>query len=450
MSKITKSLLLAAMALFTANNYAQVGIGTTTPDNSASLEVLSTNTGILLPRVALTNVTNGTTPVNTPATSLLVYNTNAGITGGSGTGYYFWDGSEWVKLETRPSSDWTLLGNTGTNANVNFLGTIDAIDLVFRSNNTERIRVASDGKVGIGENNPTDAVLEVGGNLIVGDTFTGGTAVAQQGGVTIEGRTIIGEDDFNYSVDKFVVYGNTTWIAGSATNGDNGNGLPYAINAYTSAGFGLYAEDNDGGIGVQVAVDDLAVATAPIGVDATDYSGIGTAVRGESENATVTGIGVLGLETTNTGWAVAASGDMIVTGFFSNPSDKKLKENIQPLTGALTIIDDLNPKTYNMRWNEDKYKKVGFSKTPQLGFIAQEIEAVLPNLVKTGKIPLNNHKYTKEEIAKNPDLATKRSDYEEIKSVNYIQMIPLLTQAIKEQQEQIRELQTKISQLENN
>jgi hypothetical protein len=55
-----------------------VGIGTSTPNASARLEVSSTNQGVLIPRVSLTSVTDAAT-IPSPATSLLVYNTNAGL-----------------------------------------------------------------------------------------------------------------------------------------------------------------------------------------------------------------------------------------------------------------------------------------------------------------------------------------------------------------------------------
>jgi hypothetical protein len=63
-----------------------VGIGTSTPNASARLEVSSTNQGVLIPRVSLTSVTDATTIPN-PATSLLVYNTNASLP--QGAGYYY-------------------------------------------------------------------------------------------------------------------------------------------------------------------------------------------------------------------------------------------------------------------------------------------------------------------------------------------------------------------------
>ncbi len=78
--------------------YAQVGIGGT-PDNSAQLDVSATDKGMLIPRVALNNVSDTTLDgTNRAATGLLVYNTNASLTGGDGTGFYFFDGNKWIKL----------------------------------------------------------------------------------------------------------------------------------------------------------------------------------------------------------------------------------------------------------------------------------------------------------------------------------------------------------------
>ena len=76
-----------------------VGINTTgTPAHaSAGLDVDFTDKGVLIPRVALTsNVDVATIPA--PATSLLVYNTNAAMVNGDGLGFYYWNGTEWYSL----------------------------------------------------------------------------------------------------------------------------------------------------------------------------------------------------------------------------------------------------------------------------------------------------------------------------------------------------------------
>lgn len=91
--------ILLLLSLFTIGQVAnaQTGIGTTTPDASAKLDVSSTNKGFLPPRVTLISGTDNTTIAN-PATGLLVYNTgnNAGLV----AGYYYWNGTSWATIAT--------------------------------------------------------------------------------------------------------------------------------------------------------------------------------------------------------------------------------------------------------------------------------------------------------------------------------------------------------------
>ncbi len=170
--KITYVILFALIT--TQINYAQVGIGTTTPDDSAALDIDTDNAGFLMPRVSLTGTNDTSTISGSEEVGLLVYNT--ANTGSGSTevhpGFYYWNGSQWVGDLITPSTtssedDWTTLGNAGTNPSVNFIGTTDNEDLVFKTNNDEQMRIMANGYVGI---NTTSAeeYLDVNGDIDFG------------------------------------------------------------------------------------------------------------------------------------------------------------------------------------------------------------------------------------------------------------------------------------------
>ncbi|MGX7668946.1 hypothetical protein [Flavobacterium pedocola] len=109
-----KKLLLLLMFSFTG--FAQVGINTTTPNASSILDITATDKGVLIPRVSIANL-NAAAPVTSPATSLLVYNTNAA----TGIGFYYWDGSKWNPLGSG-TNYWTKTGNDIYNNNTGNVG----------------------------------------------------------------------------------------------------------------------------------------------------------------------------------------------------------------------------------------------------------------------------------------------------------------------------------------
>jgi hypothetical protein len=78
---------------------AQTGIGTTTPNASAKLDVYATNKGFLPPRIALTGTLDVTT-IASPATGLVIFNTATAGTSPNNVlpGYYYWDGAKWNGL----------------------------------------------------------------------------------------------------------------------------------------------------------------------------------------------------------------------------------------------------------------------------------------------------------------------------------------------------------------
>ena len=134
-----------------------VGIGTNSPDASAKLDISDANRGLLIPRVDLVNASIAG-PIASPATGLLVYNTrintaNADVPSGQTAGFYYWNGSRWVRLGLN-NDGWKITGNAGTNPSNNFLGTTDNQNFIIRTNNVERIRTRSTGEVAVNNNNP--------------------------------------------------------------------------------------------------------------------------------------------------------------------------------------------------------------------------------------------------------------------------------------------------------
>jgi hypothetical protein len=80
----------------TTNSGGNVGIGNNNPNPSAILDLSNANnTGILIPKVALTD-TNQAAPVTTPATGLMVFNTNT--QNNVIPGYYYWRGGKWERI----------------------------------------------------------------------------------------------------------------------------------------------------------------------------------------------------------------------------------------------------------------------------------------------------------------------------------------------------------------
>jgi hypothetical protein len=95
-----KKIVIAVLILMALQMHAQTGIGTTTPNSSAKLDVYSTNKGFLPPRVTLASVSDATT-ITSPAEGLLVYNLGSS---GLQSGYYYWNGANWATIATATSA----------------------------------------------------------------------------------------------------------------------------------------------------------------------------------------------------------------------------------------------------------------------------------------------------------------------------------------------------------
>ena len=131
-----------------------VGIGTTRPDSSAvldvSIEALSRPRGMLIPRMT----EQERDAIIFPARGLLIFNTTRNrieMNIGDRTTPVW---AHFVTYGESSGGDWALTGNAGIDPSRNFLGTVDAAPLIFKTDARERMRITPIGAVGIGTVTP--------------------------------------------------------------------------------------------------------------------------------------------------------------------------------------------------------------------------------------------------------------------------------------------------------
>ncbi len=239
-----------------------------------------------------------------------------------------WDAvnNQWT-LGPAQAQAWLLLGNSGTNPANNFLGTIDAADLVIRTNNTERLRVLSTGEVRINTATTAKQVHIEGANsggLQVTVNSNGAanlsanllTSTIAGGGNTAHGLEVVTAGDASYLIGV----GSTTAPAHAGTN----------------VGVRGVAENTTGrAIGLWGAVGD---ATAYIGSVSPTYR---AGVLAFHEGALLPTVGVLATPTVPPpaeqqyalvarGRTLIENGQLIVSGPIYNPAA------LPPVTGLPT------------------------------------------------------------------------------------------------------------------
>ncbi|MDF1697537.1 MAG: tail fiber domain-containing protein [Saprospiraceae bacterium] len=143
--------------------------------------------------------------------------------------------------------------------------------------------------------------------------------------------------------------------------------------------------------------------------------------------ATMSGNGRFGVNTTNPVCEIGTTpifftviGNSYVSGQVFQGSDRRFKKNIQSIDNAMDKIRLMQGTTYEMKTEE--FPDMNFGEGTQYGFIAQDLAEVLPEV--TGQNAAGYY------------------------SVNYSMIIPVLTQALKEQDETMTEMQAQINELE--
>lgn len=109
----------------------------------------------------------------------------------------------------------------------------------------------------------------------------------------------------------------------------------------------------------------------------------------------------------------------IHTTYCTMDSDQRFKEKIEPLEDAAETIAKLNGVSYF--WKQEGFPEKNFEEQRQIGLIAQDVEKVLPEVVRT--------------------------DDDGYKSIAYSQIVPVLIEAVKSQQQTIKQQQQQIDEL---
>ena len=153
------------LILLTFQVSAQTGIGTTTPNASAKLDVSSTDKAFLTPRMTASQRGN----IPSPATGLLVYQTDGNV------GFYYYDGSTWTAIAPT-----TIVGDVKTGIQAADHNGWIKLDGRLKSSLTTSQQTQATG-LGIGTNLPdaTNAYLVQNGSTLASVSGTNTKSITQ-------------------------------------------------------------------------------------------------------------------------------------------------------------------------------------------------------------------------------------------------------------------------------
>ena len=151
---------------------------------------------------------------------------------------------------------------------------------------------------------------------------------------------------------------------------------------------------------------------------------------GGGSRLVIDGSGDVGIGNSTPSYTLQVNGSVAGTSAYVNTSDSRFKRDIQPLNVGLKEVEQLKPVTFE--WNKDALKQTIKGKTyirpldpgmqgQQIGFVAQEVEKVLPSVIVT------------------------QNDADRTKGLKYSELIPVLVKAIQEQQVEIETLKSQLA-----
>jgi len=380
---------------------AQVGIGTTSPDSSAALDITSTSSGLMISK--MTQVQRDA--IVSPSTGLLIYQIDGSA------GFYYFDGIIWKTFGG--GSGWGLLGDAGTTVVTDKVGTLDVQDLVVVANNNEVMRANVNGRLGIGVTNPTHNLHIVGAspafrmqdgseglNKVLTSDATGNASWGDSSGLSNAG-----DQDWDFGCCGSNL-GDRVYRSGSVVIGRTGTVTPAFLN---------------------LDVDNGATTGTTIGFGDVEYIEDGNNETRFSHRLYPQDKWSTRLGSTTKLWK-----DVWATNGVVQTSDRRLKENITTLKYGLKEILQLAPVSY--KWKQEKVGKLFLAEADKreiLGLIAQEVEKVIPEVVyHEALLPIENDK----------NGAYEKKEYERL-AMNYSELLPVIIKAKQEQHQRLVALQ---------
>jgi hypothetical protein len=236
----------------------------------------------------------------------------------------------------------------------------------------------------------------IGGNNVTAASTVSGAILSSTGIISAVGN-----------ITGSYLFGNGSQLTGIVTSSGNISNGTSSISIPVGSG---NANITIGG------VSNVAVFTTA-GITAT-----GTVVTGNitGNNATISTSLAVG-NTTPTGTVGQIVATNSITAFYS---DRRLKQNIVPISNALDKVDQLTGVTYTQNKLAEDFGYNDYSQ--QVGVIAQEVQQVLPEVVKLAPFDMG------------PDGTSRTGEH--YLTVQYEKIIPLLVEAIKELKKEIATL----------
>lgn len=289
---------------------------------------------------------------------------------------------------------------------------------------TERMRILSNGKIGIGTNNPSGLLTVDGGgagiafpSIRANNSDAAGIALFATANST-DAVAVFDQANTSGIIAKFFG-GGAADIVRISRDGSNARGRIAIFGNNTTADVGGWVH---GSPYFGLVMGEIVAGS---------YNAVANIYNVSGAQALVPWTSSVTLGNSTWKWnAVWATNGTIQT------SDKNKKENIQDISYGLDAVMKLKPISF--QW-KDKEAQVGTGKN--LGFLAQDLELVIPDVVI--------HTYTSQEEIEN---ARKEKGIEldpESYGVKYSELIPVLVKAIQEQQAIIESLQKQIDELKS-